>query len=161
MRSLLLGILVLATVSELSCSRDTSYLPIEYSIGDGEPVLGAKVTFHVTPEFSRQDTQDLFAALKTQDLRSVLESVSCGEVVPEFRFTVSLWRQAPMHVRHIEVQEAPWLEVGRRNECLVGGMKFLVIKTIEGIEKRRKMETSAKGVSAAPASTARLRGERD
>ncbi len=151
MRSLFFGIVVLASVSELSCSHDTSYLPIEYSIGDGEPVLGAKASFRVTPEFSRKDTQDLFAALQTEDLRSVLNSVACGEVVPEFKFTVSLWRQAPMHVRHIEVQEAPWLEVGRKNECLVGGLRFFVLKTIEGIERSR-LEARAASDSRYPTS---------
>ena len=151
MRSLYFCILVLASMSELSCSRDTSYLPIEYSIGDGEPVLGAKASFPVSPEFSRKDTRDLSAALQTGELRSVLKSVACGEGVPDFQFTVSLWRQAPMHVRHVEVQEAPWLEVGRKNECLIGGLRFFVLKTIEGIERSR-LEARAASNSRYPTS---------
>jgi hypothetical protein len=143
MRSLSIGILALASMGGSSCARDSSYLPIEYSVGDGEPVLGAKVSFTVAPEFSGQDTQDLFDSLKTEDLRAVLASVACGETVPDFKFTVPLWRQAPMHVRHVEVRETPWLEVGRKNECLVGGMKFFVTKTIERIERQRRQETSA------------------
>lgn len=153
MRSLYFAIVALISVCELSCARDSSYLPIEYSIGDGEPVFGAKVILRVSPEFSRQDTKAIFLALQTEELRSVLSSVACGETVPEFKFTVSLWREAPMHVRRIEVQETPWLDVGRRNECLVGGMKYFVIKTIEEIERGKRPRNSATGVTEGPAST--------
>ena len=147
-------IAVLASMGQLSCSSDSSDLPLEYAIGDGEPVLGAKATMHVSPEFSRQDTRELFGALQTRDLRAVLESVSCGENVPAFKYTVSLWRQAPMHVRHVEVREDPWLEVGRKNECLTGGLKFFVIKTVEGIERRRRLGTSEAKAPGGPPDTA-------
>lgn len=130
--------MLLAVPLAFSCARDSSRLPIEYSVGKANPVLGAKVSLMVTSEFQREDVDTLYAALQSEELREQLRAVSCGEEVPTFRYTVSLWQQAPMHIRHIEVREEPWLENRPENACLVGGLQYFVYERIRRIERARR-----------------------
>ena len=123
----------------MTCSSGSSDLPLEFVAGDGEPVLGAKVSIPVSPAFARDDALLLYSALQSPELRTQLLAVSCGADVTHFSFTVSLWKQAPMHVRHVEVREEPWLENRPSSECLVGGMMFFAYNQIARTEKSLRL----------------------
>jgi hypothetical protein len=120
-----------------------SRLPLELVIGDEDPVLGAKVIVHVSGAFGRSETKQLHSALQSKRFRDLLVPYVCGDPLPEFSFTVSLWREAPFHVRHLEIQEQPKVDKRPENACFLAALEWFAIEEVKAIEKAKQRDVAA------------------